>query len=250
MQLARVIGNATSTVKHRSMQGWKLLIIQPLGPDGRPLRAPTAGPMLVATGAFLLAFGVLVGVAWLALGACVTASGLVWLLVELRRGAGPRATARRGRLTPTRLIVTCVGAVAIAVLAATSRVVPETPSGGSAATPPATSPAPGASLADGASQPPAASQPSGDLTLDAENLKFLQTALWAPAGQPFSVAFDNRDNVPHNLEIREAAGSVLFMGDIVTGPTIVVYDVAALPAGVYPFVCTVHPSMTGTLTVK
>ena len=146
--------------------------------------------------------------------------------------------------------MTCVGAVAIAVLAATSRVVPETPSGGSAATPPATSPAPGASLADRASQPPAASQPSGDLTLDAENLKFLQTALWAPAGQPFSVAFDNRDNVPHNLEIREAAGSVLFMGDIVTGPTIVVYDVAALPAGVYPFVCTVHPSMTGTLTVK
>jgi plastocyanin len=28
-----------------------------------------------------------------------------------------------------------------------------------------------------------------------------------------------------------------------------VYQVPALPAGSYPFVCDVHPSMTGTLTV-
>lgn len=40
MQTARVIGRATSTVKHPSMDGWKLLIAQPLdrkgGPDGAP----------------------------------------------------------------------------------------------------------------------------------------------------------------------------------------------------------------------
>jgi len=35
MQIARVIGTATSTVKHRSMHGWKLLIVQPYGVDGR-----------------------------------------------------------------------------------------------------------------------------------------------------------------------------------------------------------------------
>jgi ethanolamine utilization protein EutN len=42
MQLALVIGNATATVKHASMEGRKLLIVQPLladgvSPDGEPL---------------------------------------------------------------------------------------------------------------------------------------------------------------------------------------------------------------------
>jgi ethanolamine utilization protein EutN len=43
MQLARVIGHAVATVKHASMQGWRLLVVQPLGvddkPDGEPLLA-------------------------------------------------------------------------------------------------------------------------------------------------------------------------------------------------------------------
>ena len=40
----------------------------------------------------------------------------------------------------------------------------------------------------------------------------------------------------------------MFKGELVTGPAVVVYDVPALPAGQYSFVCTVHPNMTGTLT--
>ena len=36
MQLARVIGHAVSTVKHASMQGWRLLVVQALGPDNKP----------------------------------------------------------------------------------------------------------------------------------------------------------------------------------------------------------------------
>lgn len=43
MQTALVIGNATATTKHSSMQGWKLLIVQPRAtngtPDGDPLLA-------------------------------------------------------------------------------------------------------------------------------------------------------------------------------------------------------------------
>lgn len=35
MQIARVVGRATSTIKHSSLNGWKLLVIQPLGADGR-----------------------------------------------------------------------------------------------------------------------------------------------------------------------------------------------------------------------
>jgi ethanolamine utilization protein EutN len=40
MQLARVIGHATSTVKHPSLAGWKLLVLQPLDAQGGPDDAP------------------------------------------------------------------------------------------------------------------------------------------------------------------------------------------------------------------
>jgi len=36
MLLGIVEGNAISTIKHRSLSGWKLLVVQPIGPDGRP----------------------------------------------------------------------------------------------------------------------------------------------------------------------------------------------------------------------
>jgi ethanolamine utilization protein EutN len=43
MQLAQVIGRATSTVKHPSLEGWRMLLVQPLGlgntADGEPLLA-------------------------------------------------------------------------------------------------------------------------------------------------------------------------------------------------------------------
>ena len=43
MQLATVMGHATATVKHASMTGWRLLVVQPLGtgekPDGEPVLA-------------------------------------------------------------------------------------------------------------------------------------------------------------------------------------------------------------------
>jgi len=35
MQIARVVGQAISTVKHPSLHGWKLLVVQPLGADGK-----------------------------------------------------------------------------------------------------------------------------------------------------------------------------------------------------------------------
>jgi ethanolamine utilization protein EutN len=44
MQLASVIGHATATVKHPSMVGLRLLIVQPLGVS----RQPEADPLIVA----------------------------------------------------------------------------------------------------------------------------------------------------------------------------------------------------------
>ena len=41
MQIGRVIGHAVATVKHSSLKGWKLLLVQPLHeskqPDGEPI---------------------------------------------------------------------------------------------------------------------------------------------------------------------------------------------------------------------
>jgi ethanolamine utilization protein EutN len=51
MQLGRVVGHATATVKHPSLNGWRLLLVQPLtaggAPDGEPqLMIDTVGSAL------------------------------------------------------------------------------------------------------------------------------------------------------------------------------------------------------------
>ena len=40
MLLARIEGNVVSTVKHPSLQAWRLLICQPIGEDGVPCGIP------------------------------------------------------------------------------------------------------------------------------------------------------------------------------------------------------------------
>jgi ethanolamine utilization protein EutN len=43
MQIGHVVGHATATIKHPSLKGWRLLIVQLLGatgqPDGEPVLA-------------------------------------------------------------------------------------------------------------------------------------------------------------------------------------------------------------------
>ena len=73
------------------------------------------------------------------------------------------------------------------------------------------------------------------------------------AGAPFRIDFDNQDAaVPHNVAIHlgSPTGTEVFKGAIFPGVATQTYDVQALDAGTYGFVCTVHPTMTGTLTVQ
>ncbi len=85
----------------------------------------------------------------------------------------------------------------------------------------------------------------------AQNIAFTTTDITAPADKTFQIKFDNEDaSVQHNVEIKDSTGKVVFKGDLVTGVTTTTYTVPATPAGTYPFQCTVHPNMTGTLTVK
>jgi plastocyanin len=93
--------------------------------------------------------------------------------------------------------------------------------------------------------------PAGDVIKEAAlNIAFVNAELTAPADIPFVIEFDNQDaGIPHNIEIKDGNGASLFTGEIVTGPIVTTYNVPALPAGDYTFVCTVHPNMTGTLKV-
>jgi len=104
---------------------------------------------------------------------------------------------------------------------------------------------------------PASSTPSGPaatgavLHISARNIAFDTDHLETPAGQAFVLDFDNNDpGIPHNVEIKDASGTSLFKGQIITGPATISYQVPALAAGSYMFVCDVHPNMTGTLTAR
>ena len=63
------------------------------------------------------------------------------------------------------------------------------------------------------------------------------------------MAFDNQDGAPHNIRITDASGTKVFSGDIVTNQK-VTYQVPALAAGTYTFICEVHPDMKGTITAE
>ena len=137
-------------------------------------------------------------------------------------------------------------------------------SAGASGTPASGGPAPSAASgapasgapASGAPAPsstPAASSATGAVVISAFGIKFEQTTVNAPAGKPFQISFENKDpGTPHNVVIHQADanGAVLFNGTVFSGVETRVYDVPALAAGTYAFVCIVHPTMVGTLNVQ
>ena len=123
----------------------------------------------------------------------------------------------------------------------------------SVTSPPSAAPSGSAAASPGASGSPGAGEAGGVVSITALNVAFEETAVSAPAGKAFQIAFDNKDaGTPHNVAIHKdsASGAEVFKGDIITGPATRTYDVPALDAGTYAFVCSVNPNMTGTLTVQ
>jgi len=102
--------------------------------------------------------------------------------------------------------------------------------------------------------PPPSGQPAGPtLAIAALGVAFDKAALSAPADTPFRIDFDNKDvSIPHNVAIHEGSptGPEVFKGEIFPGPAKKTYDVGPLKAGTYGFICSVHPTMAGTLTVE
>lgn len=91
-----------------------------------------------------------------------------------------------------------------------------------------------------------------NVNLVGQNIAFDQAEITIPSNQTFTIDFDNRDaGVPHNVAIHRdsATGEAVFTGEIITGPAQKVYTIGGLNPGTYAFVCTLHPNMTGKLTV-
>jgi plastocyanin len=105
----------------------------------------------------------------------------------------------------------------------------------------------------GPSPAPSGAPPAGpgEISLVAEQVKFDKTSLTAPADAPFKIKFDNRDaGTPHDVDILDGSGAKAFDGPDFPGPAVRDYDVPALAAGAYKFICSIHPAlMTGELTV-
>jgi plastocyanin len=95
---------------------------------------------------------------------------------------------------------------------------------------------------------------NGTVTVVAEGIAYTDgICIEAPAGEPFTILFDNRDaNVQHNIQVFEGpdvAGSPTFNGDLITGPSQIEYEIPALDAGEYAYNCLVHPNMVGKIVV-
>jgi plastocyanin len=89
--------------------------------------------------------------------------------------------------------------------------------------------------------------------IEAQGIQYVETSATAPASTPFQIQFTNSDaGTAHNVSIHSGGptGPELFKGEIFPGVATKTYDVPALDPGSYSYVCTVHPTMVGTLTVQ
>lgn len=236
---------------------------RPAGPpEGVHVPGPSWRPIIVSIATAILFIGLVTGGPLIVAGLLAVFIALIGWLADARREY--RAVERAdetGHLESEPAPRAPVGTfVAFAVLIVGAMAVNFVMNGALLGSGPAPSTAPGGSPVPGASAEPGASPgaseapvPEADITITAQNIAFLETEVTAPADTPFTIAFVNLDaGVPHNVAIHEGSptGPEIWKGDIFNGVETRVYEVPALPAGTYGFVCTVHPNMTGTLIVK
>lgn len=102
----------------------------------------------------------------------------------------------------------------------------------------------------------ATSTPQGTtVNLSAKNIAFDKSTITVPAGAAITVIFNNQDTgIPHNFAVyTDSSGqTMIFSGQIVTGPATVTYTFTAPKTpGTYFFRCDVHPTqMTGKFIVQ
>lgn len=227
-------------------------------PPGIHMPGPSYRPFLGALGTTMLMFGLVFGGWILAVGVIaliVTLSGwLVDAVKEYRKTVEADVTGHLENIPAPRTPSLLFGTLAVlfigGILLQTGVLPPrsaEAGAPGASGGPPAGSAAP----PDGSAAPPP-DLPAGDVTITAQGVAFVETSFETSADTPFTIVFDNQDpGVSHDIDIADGSGVDVFKGEIILGVANIVYDVGALPAGSYTFVCTVHPTlMTGTATIK
>jgi plastocyanin len=237
-------------------------------PPGVHMPGPSWRPFLGAFGLFAVMLGLVFGEWVLAAGIIVFISTVIgWLfdaVAEYRQTVKADTTghlenipeAKSPRLLLSALTVLIVGAAVLqSGLFVGSSANGGTPGASGAPTgsgAPAGSGGPARSGGLAGSGGPPAGGATGDVSVQAKGVAFVETTWTGPAGKPFTIAFDNEDaGTPHNIEILDASGATVFKGDIFPGVATKIYNVPALTAGSYKFLCVVHPTiMTGTATIQ
>ncbi len=100
----------------------------------------------------------------------------------------------------------------------------------------------------------ASCSPSGDtVSIVASGTKFNTDCIATPADRQFTLNYESKDTVGHNIVFLEShtATQVMFRADIFQGPATKTFTVGPFKAGAYAFHCEVHPNvMMGTFVVK
>jgi plastocyanin len=88
--------------------------------------------------------------------------------------------------------------------------------------------------------------------LTAQNIEYKPTTFTFKANSGVSILFDNKDSVPHNIDITTDPGGndTFYKQDPVSGPTQQEYTFKTPGPGKLYFHCDVHPNMKGTINVQ